>query len=144
MTLPDEEEIARAICSDKYDPATGRISTSLFKGPATSVSRLAIIPLSGQWRQLAATVQKLPGRRLEKIGVIGVGPLRAIGQNYRANDEPAPVDIHVVADPVASNLAHALIQEKLSDGLCNTINRALVKHELPANFDPEIVLREIS
>lgn len=142
MTLSDEEEIARAICSDKYDPVTGRLFTSLFKGPDTSVSRLAVIPLSGQWRKLAATVQKLPGRRLEKIGVIGVGLLRTIGQNYRANDKPASVDIHVIADPVSSNLAHALIQEKLSDGLCNSINRALVQHEPPFGFDPETVPRE--
>jgi hypothetical protein len=142
MTLPDEEEIARAICSDKYDSATGRIFTSLFKGPNTSVSRLLVIPLVDQWRKLAATVQKLPGRRLEKIGVIGVGTLRAIGQNYRANDKPAPVDIHVIAEPVPSNAAHALIKGKLSDGLCNTINRALVKHELPTGFDPETVPRE--
>jgi len=143
MTLPDKEEIARALCSDKYDPTTGRLSTSLFKGPNTSVSRLAVIPLSDQWRKLAATVQKLPGRRLEKIGVIGVGQLRDIGAKYQANNKPAPVDIHVVAEPVASNAAHALIQEKLSDGLSNSINRALLQHPLPTGFDPETVPREI-
>jgi hypothetical protein len=143
MILGDEEDIARAICSDKYDPVTGRISTSLFKGPNTSVSRLAVIPLAGQWRKLAETVQKLPGRRLEKIGVIGVGALRKIGADYRTNDKPTPVRIHVIADPVPTNPAHALVTEKLSDGLSNAINRALTQHALPPGFDPETVPREV-
>jgi hypothetical protein len=143
MILGDEEEIARAICSDKFDPATGRLFTSLFKGPNTSVSRLAVIRLADQWHTLASTVQKLPGRRLEKIGVIGVGRLRELGAAHTANGKPHRVSISVVAKREDWNEAHAEIVEKLPDGLCNTINRSLQLHSLPAGFDPETVPRVI-
>ncbi len=143
MILAAGEEIARALCSDKYDPVTGRISTSLFKGPNTSVSRLAIIPLSGQWRKLAATVQKLPGRRLEKIGVIEVESLRGLGAMHTANGKPHPVTISIVAKREDWNEAHAEVVEKLPDGLCNTINKAPAQHSPPVGFDPEAVPREI-
>jgi len=141
MRLPRDEQIVRAICSDKYDRTSGRVSPSLFKGPNTSVSRLAMIPLPLQWRKLAATVQKLPGRRLERLGEIGVGKLEDLGQAYVANDTPMRVTLTVVADPVPGNDAHAIILEKISPGLCNTICHALTYHELPEGFRPELVER---
>jgi hypothetical protein len=79
MRLPREEQIVRAICSDKFDRSSARVSPSLFKGPNTSVSRLTVIPLPLQWRKLAATVQKLSGRKLERLGEIGDGALEDLG-----------------------------------------------------------------
>jgi hypothetical protein len=141
MRLPRDEQIVRAICSDKYDRAGDRVSPSLFKGPNTSVSRLAIIPLPQQWRKLAATVQKLPGRKLEKLGEIGVGSLEDLGQAYVANGVATPVALSVVADPLPNNDAHAIIPENISAGLGKTICRALTYHELPAGFRPESIER---
>ncbi len=143
MILSDEEDIARAICSDKFDSATGRVSTSLFKGPHTSVSRLSILPLSGQWHRLASTVQKLPGLRLERIGTIRVGMLREIGRGHTANEKPHPVNITVVAKPEPWNDAHAEVENKLSDGMCKRVNCALEVHAPPSGFDPEKVPRVI-
>lgn len=141
MRLPREEQIIRAICTEKYDRTTGRVSPSLFKGRNTSVSRLAIIPLSRQWRKLAATVQKLPGRRLERLGEISVGRLEEIGLTYVANGNPMPVALTVVADALPTNEAHAIIPEHISAGLGTAIVRTLTYHELPEGFDPETVGR---
>lgn len=137
MRLPREEQILRAVCSDKFDRASGRVSPSLFRGPNTSVSRLAVIPLPLQWRKLAATVQKLPGRKLERLGEIGVGTLEDLGLNYVANGTPMKVHLSVVADPVPTNEAHAVVPESISAGLGSTICRALKFHELPEGFNPE-------
>lgn len=141
MKLSETEQIVRAICSDKFDRTTGRVSPSLFKGARTSVSRLSIIALAQQWRKLAATVQKLPGRKLERLGEINVGRLIEIGQNYVADGQPKPVSLSVEADPVPSNQAHAIIPEHISVGLSNTIIRNLSYHELPEGFDPTQVQR---
>jgi hypothetical protein len=141
MRLPREEQIVRAVCSDKFDRSSGRVSPSLFKGPNTSVSRLTIIPLPLQWRKLAATVQKLPGRRLERLGEIGVGPLEDLGLNYVANDKPMPITLSVVADAQPTNEAHALIPENITTGLGSAIVRTLNYHDLPADFRPELVER---
>ncbi len=141
MRLPREEQIVRAVCSDKFDRTSGRVSPSLFKGPNTSVSRLTVIPLSLQWRKLAATVQKLPGRRLERLGEIGVGRLEDLGQTYIANGTPMPVLLSVIADRLPTNEAHATIPENISAGLGNVIVRSLTFHELPDGFRPELVQR---
>jgi hypothetical protein len=141
MRLPRAEQIVRAICSDKFDRANGRVSPSLFKGPNTSVSRLAVIPLPQQWRKLAATVQQLPGRKLERLGEIGVGTLEDLGLNYVANDTPKKIALSVVADPVPTNEAHAIIPENISAGLGSAICRALIFHELPEGFRPEQIER---
>ena len=141
MRLPREEQIVRAICSDKYDRTSARVSPSLFKGPNTSVSRLAIIPLHLQWRKLAATVQKLPGRRLERLGEIGVGKLEDLGQAYVANGAPMRIALSVVAVPLSTNEAHAIIPENITAGLGNSICRNLTYHELPDGFRPESIER---
>ncbi len=142
MRLPREEQIVRAICSDKFDRSSGRVSPSLFKGPNTSVSRLTVIPLPLQWRKLAATVQKLPGRKLERLGEIGVGALEDLGLDYVANGTPMKVTLSVVADPVPTNEAHAIIPENISAGLGSAICRVLTYHELPDGFTPERIERE--
>ena len=139
MHLSREEQIVRAICSDKFDRVSGRVSPSLFKGPNTSVSRLAIIPLALQWRKLAATVQKLPGRRLERLAEIGVGRLEDLGRSYVANGTPMPITLTVIADPVPTNEAHAIIPENITAGLGNVIRQALTYHELPDGFRPESI-----
>jgi hypothetical protein len=125
MRLESREQVLRAICSDKYDAASGRVSPSLFRGSNTSISRLAIFPLAKQWRVLAATVQKLPGRRLERLGEIGVGRLEELGREHQT-----PVSLSVIADPVPANAAHGIIPENISGGLSNTIIRNLSYHEV--------------
>lgn len=45
MHIDHSEDIAKAICSDKFDPETGIVSPSLFKGAGSSVSRLSVCPL---------------------------------------------------------------------------------------------------
>ncbi len=141
MRLPREEQVVRAVCSDKFDRASGRVSPSLFKGPNTSVSRLTIIPLTLQWRKLAATVQKLPGRRLERLGEIGVGQLEDLGLTYAANGTPMPVALSVVTAALPTNEAHALIPENITAGLGSAIVRAVAYHELPDGFRPELIER---
>lgn len=114
----------RAICSPThFDSVENRISPSLFKGPNTSVSRLAVISLAEHWDLFRRHLQK-PPRRLEFIGEIMVGRLQEIGKNYAASR----TEITVEQAPEDWNPAHAEIPQKLSGGLANEIIRALVKH----------------
>jgi hypothetical protein len=48
MSIEPAEDIAKAICSDKFDPNTGEISGSVFTGAGSSVSQLSLCPLEGQ------------------------------------------------------------------------------------------------
>jgi hypothetical protein len=142
MRLVREESVVRAICSDKIDPVNGKIATSLFKGREISLSRLAIIPLARQWPLLAATVQKLPGRKLEKLGELTVADVEDIGATYRQTEmpPPAPTILTVEDQPIAQNPAHAIIpQEIKADGLAKALRARVVVHELPAGFDPTTV-----
>lgn len=62
MPIGPDEEIVRAICTDKWDGQ--RVSPSLFKGANTSVSRLSVIPLNSHWDLFRIYVQKPPERLL--------------------------------------------------------------------------------
>jgi len=76
MPVGPEEDIARAICTDKWDGE--RLSPSLFVGEGTSVSRLAMIPLVDHWDLFRLYVEQPPERRLEMIGEINVGRLKVM------------------------------------------------------------------
>lgn len=119
-----EEDIARAICSNHWDPETQLISGSLFKGSGTSVSRLAITPLYDTWDLFRREVESPPERTLERIGTINVGKLHSIGQSY----EPAPTELSVEARPQPGYESHAEIPQKISRGLSNVIIKALQIH----------------
>jgi hypothetical protein len=123
MAVGAEEEIVRAICTDKWDGH--RFSPSLFRGTNTSVSRLAVIPLDQHW-EIFRCVECPPQRKLELIGQINVGRLQKLGENYvpsaRLTVEPKPEE---------SNPAHAEIPQKISEGLSKKIIAALTIHKPP-------------
>ena len=125
MPLASEEEIGKAICSDKWDGE--RLAPSLFTGTGTSVSRLAVISLEDHWDLFRRHVQKPPERLLERIGQINVGRLHEIGVAY----SPA-VDLTVEAKPEDWNRAHAEIPQKITRGLANKIIAQLAVHSPPA------------
>ena len=81
MSIGAEEEIVRAICTDKWDGI--RLSPSLFKGTNTSVSRLVLISLEDHWDLFRRHLEKPPERKLERIGQINVGRLQEIGRTYK-------------------------------------------------------------
>jgi hypothetical protein len=60
-------------------------------------------------------------RTLERIGVINVGDLSKIGENFRAS----PTRLTVEAVPLEGYLSHAEIPEKISRGLANEILKNL-------------------
>jgi len=121
--LPPEERIVRAVCTDKYDKAKGRISPSLMMGPDTSVSRLLLIPLADHWELFRSHVQKPPERMLELLGVIGVRALQALG----AAHEPKRDVVVEVAPDTRWNPpeAHAEIKGSLTRGLANKVVQAM-------------------
>jgi len=125
MPVAAEEDIVRAICTDKWDGT--RVARSLFKGRNISVSRLAIIPLSEHWDMFRKRLEKPPERRLELIGEINVGHLQEIGRGYER-----PVELTVEPKPEDWNLAHAEIPQRISPGLANKIVNALHLHHAPA------------
>ena len=63
MPIAAEEDIVRAIRTDKWDGT--RIAPSLFTGENTSVSRLAVIPLSEHWDMFRKHLEKPPEPRPE-------------------------------------------------------------------------------
>lgn len=113
----------RAVCTDKYDKAKGRISPSLMMGPDTSVSRLQLIPLADHWELFRSHVQKPPERMLELLGVMGVGDLQALGSAY---DTKHDIVVEVAPDTRWNPPeAHAEIKGTLTRGLANKVVQAM-------------------
>jgi hypothetical protein len=123
-----EENVVRAICTDKFDG--NRISASLFNGENTSVSRLAMISLEDHWDMFREHVQKPPERWLEFIGEINVGNLQELGRKHI----PA-IELTVVAKPEEWNAAHAEIPQKITRGLAIKIVKDLKIHKPPTGFN---------
>jgi hypothetical protein len=121
MPLAPEENIVRAVCSDKWDGE--RLSPSLFKGANTSVSRLSLIPLKDHWDLFRQYIQKPPERTLERIAEIRVGVLQDIGRAYTPSAE-----LTVEPKPLDWNSAHAEIPQPISRGLANAILPRLRLH----------------
>ena len=126
MPLPPNEDIVRAILTDKWDGK--RASPGLFKGQDVSVSRLAIIPLADHWDMFRIRLENPPERRLERIGEINVGHLQQIGRNYKD-----PIELTVEPKPEDWNRAHAEIPQKITKGLSRKIVSALTLHSPPAS-----------
>jgi len=124
MPIAAEEDIVRAICTDKWDGT--RMAPSLFTGQNTSVSRLAIIPLSEHWDMFRKHLEKPPERRLELIGEINVGHLQGIGRSHST-----PLELTVEPRPEDWNPAHAEIPQKITRGLATKIVNALKRHSPP-------------
>lgn len=128
MPLAPDENIVRAICSDKWDGQ--RLAPSLFVGKETSVSRLAITSLEDHWDLFRRHVQRPPERMLEMLGEIGVGKLQAIGHAHEPRNE-----LTVEPKPEDWNPAHAEIPQKISRGLANKILFELKRHLPPSGPD---------
>lgn len=122
MPIPETEDIARAICSDKYDGE--RISPSLFTGTDTSVSRLALASLADSWDLFRNNVEKPPERVLELIGTINVGNLAEVGRAHDPNKQ-----LTVEPDPLDGFPSHAIIPQKITRGLANKILKEIGVHK---------------
>ena len=129
MSLPQTEDIVRAVCTDKWDGE--RLSPSLFAGTNISVSRLAVAPLADHWDLFRQYVQKPPERRLELIAQINVGHLQTIGLAHN----PSAV-LTVEPKPVDWNPAHAEIPQNITRGLANKILPELTLHQPPPSARP--------
>ena len=124
MPVGPDEDILRAICTDKWDGE--RLSPSLFAGEGTSVSRLALIPLVDHWDLFRRYVEKPPERRLELIGEVNVGRLQELGRAHH----PA-IELTVEPKPEPWNPAHAEIPQRITRGLANKIIGELELHRPP-------------
>ena len=121
MPISETEDIARAICSDKYDGE--RISPSLFTGSNTSVSRLALAALADSWDLFRENVEKPPERLLELIGTINVSTLAELGRTH----DPQ-LSLTVEPDPLDKFPSHAIIPQTITRGLANKILKELEVH----------------
>ena len=124
MSVGADENIVRAICSDKWDGQ--RLAPSLFVGAGISVSRLALTSLDDHWDLFRQYVQKPPERMLEMLGEINVGELHAIGLAHTPS-----IELTVEPRPEDWNPAHAEIPQRISRGLANKILPALKRHRPP-------------
>ncbi len=123
MPLSSDENIVRAICSDKWDGQ--RLAPSLFaKEGGTSVSRLALISLEDHWDLFRQYVQRPPQRMLEMLGEIDVGRLQEIGREH----DPS-IELSVEPKPEEWNPAHAEIPQKITRGLAIKLVSALIRHQ---------------
>ena len=127
-TVDPEENIVRAICTDKWDGE--RISPSLFVGENTSVSRPKIVPLEDHWEMFRQHVQRPPERLLAMIGEINVGQLQRISRSY-----VPPTELTVKPEPRDWNPAHAVIPQRITRGLANKIIKA---PEFKLHQDPQV------
>jgi len=121
MPIAPSEDIAKAVCLDKFDPVTGQVSASLFKDKGCSVSRLSICQLEDTWDLFRQRVEKPPLRSLQRIGLINVGKLQEIGSGYADN----LTSLTVEAVPLEGYPSHAEIPQKITRGLSNEIVRNL-------------------
>lgn len=126
MPISANENIVRAICSDKWDGE--RVAPSLFKGENTSVSRLALIPLADHWEMFRRHVERPPQRELKRLGEINVGVLAELGASHNP-----PVHLTVEEKPEPWNPAHAEIPQRITRGLANRIVAALTLHRDAGN-----------
>lgn len=127
MPIPVEEDIVRAVCTDRWDGE--RLAPSLFVGQNTSVSRLAIVSLQDHWDLFRQYVEDPPERRLELIAQINVGQLQQIGRSRTPAQE-----LTVEPKPEPWNPAHAEIPQKITRGLANMILPKLTLHK-PTSTD---------
>jgi hypothetical protein len=114
MNLPPEEEILRAICTDKCDGE--RIASSAFEGKEVSVSRLAIKPLAEQWEVLRKEVEKPDVRKLVKLAKVSVQNVIDVGL---ATTPPATLTVE--ESPTSGNPAHAHVVPKVTRGQSNRL-----------------------
>ena len=105
-----EENIVRAIQESHWDKVKGRYSSGLFKGPDTSIGRLAVSPVPKLLRRFFKHLDK-PSNSITGAAEINVGELQKI---CLANKPP--VSVSVIADGVPFE-AHGEIREKLPRGL---------------------------
>jgi len=123
MSVAPDEEVVRAICSDKWDGQ--RLSPSLFKGRDISLGCLSIASLSDHWDVFRRFVEKPPERKLELIGQIKVGKLQVLGKSH----SEAPIELTVEPDPLEGFPSHAVIPQTITRGLANRIVNALTVHQ---------------
>ncbi len=123
LNCSPEEDIVRAIHNAHFDEEKGRLSSSLFKGQNTSVSRLAILPLPELFKIFHEDLDKPPERLVYAAGEINIGHLIYIGESHSQ-----PLSLTVEEAILPHNTAHAEIPQKISKGLALRINRELKIH----------------
>lgn len=128
----NDEDIVRAIRSSDWDKKHGRYSSNLFRGPATSVSRLKILELRKIFRIFYKELHKPPKHKVLSAGKIRVCTLKNLGNSFTDNGKPDQRDITVVGKPTTTNPSHAEILEKLPRGLALKIIEELQIHKPPS------------
>jgi len=112
---PPEENILRAIREADWDSKYARFSSSLFRGPNTSIARLEITPFHSLMKIFSTKLDK-PRNSVIGAGKLNVGSLQKAGLGYKAK----PTNIIVTADGEDFE-AHGVINPKLSSGLAKKI-----------------------
>jgi hypothetical protein len=118
------EDVVRALCDSHWDERQNRFSSALFRGPNTSVSRLAILKLETIFEIFHRDLDKPPKSKVILAGEINVGKLQDIGKAH-----VSPNSITVEVAPLLCNPAHAEIPEKLPRSLALKIIEQLIKHK---------------
>ena len=120
----DSEIVVKAILEEHYDPQANRFSPRLFRGPESSLSRLVIWSKKKIIEAFIEQLHNPPDNFLMGIGIAEVGTLKKICIEYQKKRTV----ITVIEDPLDGsqedhiiNPAHAIIPQKLSDGLAKTI-----------------------
>lgn len=117
----EEEDILRAITLAQWDIKHKRASSSLFRGPGTSVGRLVISSLDDLIEIFKSRLHKPPKNSLLFAGKINIGTLKS---TVRENDPEKTAT--VIAKPEEDYLAHAEIVERLPRGISKAIAQKLV------------------
>lgn len=116
----EEEDILRAITLAHWDTKNNRASSSLFKGPETSVGRLLISSFDELIDIFKSRLHKPPKNTLLFAGKINVGILKSTV----SESDPEKIAT-VIAVPLEGYPAHAEIVEKFSKGISKAIAKKL-------------------
>lgn len=105
----------------------GRKSPSIFKGSDISVSRLSIRTVNELFAIFHGKLDGSPNGRIVAGGEMNIGNLQKIGREYVHNRTALTVE----KDPEADNPAHAVVPQKIRQGLAKVIVAALIIHDDP-------------
>jgi hypothetical protein len=125
---PNSEIVFKAILQEHYDAKEERFHSSLFKGPESSLSRLAVWSKKQIINGFIDQLHKPPKHFLMGVGSATVSRLKQICIEYK--DKPTAID--VIEDPLDGtqkgchvNPSHAIIPQRLSPGLAKDIPKKI-------------------
>ena len=127
----------RGILRAHWDEEKGEYTSSLFRGPNTSVSRLRIFPKERIIDIFKADFDAHIDGPVIGTGEIVIADLIKLGKEYKdGKGKPRPQLVTVIPKPTATNDSHAEVVEEFTRGFARKVIVALKKERLDGSPMP--------